>query len=183
MSWMTTSSEGPRRFAIAAGLAITASTSLAGSPAAGQEPHTIDEVSWIAGHWRGDATPLGGGTAEEGWFGPAGRSMSGVFRLVPGEPGKRARVFELLLIEEEDGELFYRFKHVGPGWRPWEEEPLEYRLVELAERRAVFHTTSSTPIAGTPMRFEYRRPADERLEILIEGWEGERLELMLTRVP
>lgn len=169
--------------ALAAGAALVCVLAPSTPPLAAQEARTIDDLSWIAGHWRGDGAPLGGGTIEEGWLAPSGGSMSGVFRLVSGPPDERARVFELLLLEEEDGEVFYRFKHVGPGWRAWEEEPLEYRLVDLEGRRAVFRTTSATPIERAPMGFAYRRPTDDRLEVVIEGWEGERLELTLTRVP
>jgi len=143
-------------------------------PAAGQ--HDIEDLGWIAGHWAG---PAFGGQAEEGWFAPGGRAMSGVFRLVRED---RAVVYELLLLEQdEDGEIHYRFKHVAPGWEPWEETPLEYRLTELAGRKATFRSTAAGPVPNAPWWFTYERPAEDRLIVTIHGGEGEPVVLELTR--
>ncbi len=39
---------------------------------------TLEDVSWIAGHWKGEAF---GGIAEEIWSPPLGDSMMFVFKL------------------------------------------------------------------------------------------------------
>jgi hypothetical protein len=139
---------------------------------------TIEDLAWMAGHWAGDVEELGG-RVEEGWFGPADGSMSGVFRLVSAE---RGRMYELLLLEQEGQDIFYRFKHVSPGYREWEEEPLEYRLIELAEQRAEFESTSADPQPNLPHRIVYQRTTDATLRIVVVGWvAGSDLEFVLTR--
>lgn len=138
--------------------------------------HRIEDLGWIAGHWAG---PAFDGDAEEGWFAPAGRAMSGVFRLVR---ENRAVVYELLLIEQdEDDAIHFRFKHVGPGWEPWEDAPLEYRLTELAERRATFRTTAREPEEGTLEWFTYERPDEDRLVVTLYGVEDDPIVLELKR--
>ncbi len=121
----------------------------------------------MAGHWFGEAF---GGEIEEAWFSPAGRSMSGSFRLVRDE---EAIMYELLLLEEdEDGSIFYRFKHVGRGWEPWEETPLEYRLTETDGRHATFRSTSDEPLPNAPWWFTYESPDDDSLVVSIYGAQG-----------
>ncbi len=139
---------------------------------------SIEDLSWIAGHWAGDVEALGG-HAEESWLAPAGGAMSGVFRLVS---GGKARVFELLLIEQEGEDILFRFKHVGAGWDPWEEEPLTYRLVRLEGQHAFFDNLGGEPVEGTPKSFSYARPEEDRLVVKVEGWDGESFELRMTRV-
>lgn len=162
-----------RHLALAALLAFTAGAPPGG--VSGQDAANA-ELDWIAGHWAG---PAFGGEAEEGWFAPAGGAMSGMFRLVR---DGRAVVYELLLIERDaDGEVYFRFRHVGPGWAPREEERLEYRLTELDGRRATFRSTAAAPTPGAPWWFTYERPAEDRLVITIHGAGGEPVVLELTR--
>jgi hypothetical protein len=139
---------------------------------------TVEDLAWMAGHWAGEVEALGG-RVEEGWFGPADASMSGVFRLVSSE---RGRMYELLLLEQQGEDIFYRFKHVSPGYREWEEEPLQYRLVELADRKAVFESTSADALPNLPRRIVYQRLNDATLRIVVVGWlAGSDLEFVLTR--
>ncbi len=129
--------------------------------------HELDDLAWIAGHWGGDAF---GGQVEEAWFSPAGRSMSGSFRLIRED---LAIMYELLLIEQDDdGEIFYRFKHVSRGWEPWEETRLEYRLTELEGRKATFRSTASEPPPNAPWWFTYESPTGSELLVAIHGSEG-----------
>lgn len=148
--------------------------------AAVSEPTTLEDLTWMAGHWRGDSERLGG-TAEEGWFAPSGGAMAGVFRLVS---NGRARVFELVLIEEEEDGIFLRFKHVGPGWTPWEESALEYRLTEVAAERAAFESTADAPTPRAPRRVVYRKEGADTLVAHLVGWEegDPGFELRLERV-
>jgi hypothetical protein len=145
--------------------------------AAAQDAPTIDDLAWIGGHWAGEAF---GGDIEEAWFSPAGGAMSGSFRLVI---EGRARMYELLLLETDpDGSIYYRFKHVMPGWVPREETRLEYRLTELEGRKATFRSTSDTAVPGAPFWFTYESPRDDRLIVTIHGTEpGDEIVLIMTR--
>lgn len=127
----------------------------------------LEELAWIAGHWGGDAF---GGQIEEAWFSPAGRSMSGSFRLVR---DGLAVMYELLLLEQDDdGEIYYRFKHVSRGWVPWEETRLEYRLTALEGRKATFRSTAETPPPNAPWWFTYESPTGAELLVTIHGSGG-----------
>jgi hypothetical protein len=146
-------------------LTTVALTTAATAGAAQDRPaESLDDLAWISGHWGGEAF---GGQIEEAWFLPAGRSMSGSFRLIQQD---LAVMYELLLLEQDDdGEIYYRFKHVGRGWEPWEETPLEYRLMELDGRKATFRPTSDTPPENAPAWFTYESPAANRLLVTIHG--------------
>jgi hypothetical protein len=136
----------------------------------------LSELVWMAGHWMGEAF---GGWIEEGWFGPAGKSMTGVFRLVRDD---LAVMYELLVLEQdEDGEIYYRFKHIGRGWIPQEETRLEYRLTELEGRKATFRSTADAPSAGAPWWFTYESPTDDALLVSVYGTSGDPLVLEMTR--
>jgi len=159
-------------------LGVAASTSVARGGPSGSSSPSVEDLGWLAGHWAGDSEELGG-LAEEGWFGPAGGSMSGLFRLVSGD---EVRVFELMLIEQEGDDIFYRFKHVGPGYREWEEQPLEYRLIELDERRVVFESATSEPESDAPRQIVYERTDDATLRLTIVGWEPDSgFDIIMTR--
>ncbi|MYC86829.1 MAG: hypothetical protein F4X22_01170 [Gemmatimonadales bacterium] len=137
------------------------------APAAPSGGVSLDELAWIAGHWGGDAF---GGQIEEAWFSPAGRSMSGSFRLVR---DGLAVMYELLLLEQDDdGEIYYRFKHVGRGWEPWEETRLEYRLTTLEGREAIFRSTAEAPPPNAPWWFTYESPTGAELIVTIHGSGG-----------
>lgn len=157
------------------------SRALSGAALAGdsqEAARSLDDLAWIAGHWAGDVEALGG-RVDETWLGPAGGSMVGAFRLVA---GGRARVYELLLIEQDaDGDIYYRFKHVGPGWEPWEEERVEYLLTKLEGQHAFFESTSETPIPRVPMSVGYERTGD-RVVVHVNGWDGESFDIPLTLV-
>ena len=132
------------------------------------ESPEVTDLAWLTGHWSG---PGLGGRAEEHWLAPTDGSMSAQFRLV--REGV-AVMYELLLIEQDDdGEIYYRFKHVGPGWTPWEETRLEYRLTELEGRKATFRSTADAPQPNAPWWFTYESPSDDRLVVSIYGPEGD----------
>lgn len=94
----------------------------------------IANVSWIAGHWRGEAF---GGTAEEMWSPPFGGSMMGMYKMLK----DGAVVFyEFLTIVEEAGSLMLRLKHFDAHLSGWEERDasIEFPLVEYASTEACF---------------------------------------------
>jgi len=95
---------------------------------------TIQDVSWIAGHWTGEAF---GGVSEEIWSPPLGNSMMGMYRLV--KKGK-AVFYELLTIVEENGSLILKLKHFTSGLVGWEEKDvsIKFPLVKKTPREAFF---------------------------------------------
>ena len=145
-----------------AAVADTPAAAARGAPVA-----DLEALAWIAGHWGGEAM---GGRIEEGWFGPDGRSMSGSFRLVRDD---LAIMYELLLLEQDDdGEIYYRFKHVRRGWTPVEETALEFRLTALEGRRATFRNTAAPPPESGLLWFTYESPAENELRVTIHGTGG-----------
>lgn len=111
---------------------------------------TIDALSWIAGDWRGS---LFGGDAEERWSAPWGGVMVGTFRLAR---DGRTGICEFMIIEEEkDGTISYRFKHYGRGWNEWEpDEPLTFTLVSASADEAVFEATREQNVRRMRYRLE-----------------------------
>lgn len=83
-------------FAVFAWLVFPAGARL-NKPAAG-----IAGLSWMAGSWAGEHD---GGTIEEHWTTPSGKSMVGMARLVVGE--KTAFWECLRIVEREDGSVVY----------------------------------------------------------------------------
>ncbi len=122
---------------------------------------TLPQIAWISDAWSGKGL---GGTVEEHWTKPAGDSMVGLFRLV-GADGKLT-VCELLMIEQRGKHVVYRFRHFGPGHKPWEEldKPLVFDLIRLTPNEAVFESSVQTD----PKRLTYTRTGD-KLAIRVQG--------------
>ena len=95
---------------------------------------SIDQVAWIAGHWRGEAM---GGLTEEIWSPPLGGAMMGSFKLVTNDA---VNFYELETITEEKGSLLLRIKHFDAALTGWEEkdESVEFPLVRLEPNKAHF---------------------------------------------
>ncbi len=100
-----------------------------GSPAA-----EIDSISWLAGHWRGNAF---GGVVEEIWSPPFGGTMMFSFKLVVED---EVQFYELGTIAEEDASLILRLKHFNKNLTGWEEkdESVEAKLVKIEPGKAYF---------------------------------------------
>ncbi len=125
---------------------------------------TVEEVTWISGHWRGSAL---GGVAEEVWSKPAGGAMMGMFRLIK-DP--QVAFYELLTISEEDGSLILRLKHFHNDLRGWEEkdEAVSFRLVRLGTQEAYFDGMT------------FRKQGDGELQVFVgqRAKDGSRSELV-----
>lgn len=121
----------------------------------------IDDVSWIAGRWKGSAL---GGTVEEHWMELDGRSMTGMFRLVQREA---AGFHQFMLLEETNGRTWLRMQHVNPGFVVWEKAgPLVFELVEADGQRAVFESPDPKQI---PSRMTYQAVSTKGLSLKIES--------------
>lgn len=97
--------------------------------------HQIEELSWIAGHWRGEAF---GGVLDEVWLPPFGESMLGTFKLV--KEGKDDFMEILTISETEAGSLELRLRHFNRDLTAWEakDEVLQFPLIAVEEKKAYF---------------------------------------------
>lgn len=95
----------------------------------------IEDVSFIAGNWQGEAF---GGITEEVWTNPLGNSMMGSFKLVV---NNNVEFYELCTISEENETLIFRLKHFHHNLKGWEEkeEVIEAPLVKIDGNRAYFN--------------------------------------------
>lgn len=95
---------------------------------------TLADVSWIAGHWKGEAF---GGIVEEIWSPPLGDSMMFVFKLV--SDGK-TQFYEIGHIREVEETLILQLKHFHGNLKGWEtkDETVDFKLVKLEDDRVYF---------------------------------------------
>jgi len=97
-------------------------------------PARLSDISWIEGHWKGEAF---GGITEEIWGSPIGKSMMCVFKqVVNGE----VRFYEIESIVEEENTLMLRLKHFDSKLKGWEEKDktIDFKLVRVTENRIYF---------------------------------------------
>ncbi len=97
-------------------------------------PASIDDVSWITGHWQGEMFE---GLGEEVWSAPSGKSMMGMYRHV--KDGKLI-FYEFLIITEESNSLTLKLKHFNPDLTGWEEKDIfvEFPLVKITQNEVYF---------------------------------------------
>lgn len=95
---------------------------------------TLEDVSWVTGHWKGEAF---GGIAEEIWSPPLGDSMMFVFKLVT--EGK-VQFYEVGHIQQRDETLILQLKHFHGSLKGWEEkdETVDFKLVKLEGDKIYF---------------------------------------------
>jgi hypothetical protein len=153
------------RYVIAAVLvilaALTAVVAEETIPVSDAKP-TLDDLGWLTGSWNGEGL---GGEIEEHWTAASGGTMLGAFRLVV--EGKLG-VIEYLMITEEAERIAYRFKHFRADYTTWESDrPLEFTLIRVSEREAVFH--SDVPDQNAPRRLTYRLSDEGVLSVVVAG--------------
>jgi hypothetical protein len=122
---------------------------------------TISQLSFIAGPWTG---MLGDRTIEQHWSAPLGNSMVAMYRNV--QDGQ-ARLYELLVIEQDGEGIALRIKHFAPGaglvGRQAKDEAVTHKLVRVEEQMAVFEGTGENPA-----RVTFTRTSPEALSIVVE---------------
>jgi hypothetical protein len=98
-------------------------------------PATIDDIAWLAGHWKGTGL---GGMAEDVISPPADGQMMGMFRHLKADGS--INFYEFYLFSEKGGSLTQRLKHFSLPLSSWEEkdEYVEFPLVEITEKAAYF---------------------------------------------
>jgi len=97
------------------------------------EPAVAD-LSWLAGHWRGEGF---GGRCEEIWSEPLGGTMMGTFRLV--QDGQ-VEFYEILVLGPEGDGIALKVKHFSSEFRAWEDadEAVVFPLQSVEGQTAVF---------------------------------------------
>ncbi len=123
--------------------------------ASAQDAPTVEKLAWLAGSWEG---PLEGGTFEEHWTKPAGKTMVGMGRHVVKD---RTTFIEFLkIVETKDGVVM----SVTVG----EQSEVAFPLVKLGDQEAVFEN----PKHDYPTKITYRKEKDGSLLARIEGPDG-----------
>lgn len=94
---------------------------------------SLNQVSWIQGHYVGEAF---GGKTEEIWSPPFGDSMMFVFKLTVDD---KTAFYEVGGIRQVDDTLLMQLKHFGSDFKGWEEkdETVDFKLVKI-EKDAVY---------------------------------------------
>ncbi len=110
----------------------------------GSAKATLEDISWLAGNWKGEAF---GGEFEENWSKPTGGSMMFNFKLVA--EGKVA-FYELGHIIEKDNTLLYQIKHFDPNLKGWEEKDKseDFKFIKKDKNRMYFDNFTFERISG-----------------------------------
>jgi len=132
------------------------------APSPGSGAGTLENLAWIVGAWEGNGL---GGDVEEYWSPAAGKSMMGTFRILNDD---HTSLYEFLLIEEEPSKTMLRFKHFDPGYEPWEEKALSFKLMEVAFGKAVFEAEDK---AQNPGRMTYSLTTDGKLSVVVSTFD------------
>ena len=135
---------------------ITATLVVASLFAPKAEPVGIEDLSFLAGSWRGDVF---GSLVEETWLPPEEGNMTGVFRMTGDE---KVNLVEIMTLTETDDGLMYRLRHFDTALVPWASEadgPIEGRA-ELVDEDSV--------------RFVMTNPESD-VEVIMYDLEGDTL--------
>lgn len=127
-------------------------------PAVAAPAAALEDIAWLAGHWRGEGL---GGDCEEIWSGPAGGSLMGVFRMIDGEA---VAFYEIMTVQPEGESLAMVIKHFNPDLTGWEER----------EDVVTFPLLRITPTEAHFDGLTLRHPSPERMDVyvVIEGRDG-----------
>jgi len=95
---------------------------------------SIDQFSWLTGHWVGDGF---GGVSEEVWSQPTEGAMIGTYRHM--SDGKN-NFYEFMQINEENGSIKLRLKHFNADMKGWEEKEdfVDFQFISVDKNKAIF---------------------------------------------
>ena len=108
---------------------------------------SLQDVSWIEGHWRGEAF---GGIAEEIWSPPLGDSMMFSFKLVN---DNKVSFYEIGFIREIKETLILQLKHFHNDLKGWEEKDktIDFKLVRIDKNKILFDQLTFEKISANEM--------------------------------
>ncbi|WP_299094825.1 DUF6265 family protein [Winogradskyella sp.] len=107
----------------------------------------LENVSWIAGTWHGEAF---GGITEEIWSEPSGGSMMATFKLIVDE---KVQFYEIEVIREIEDSLILQLKHFDSDLKGWEtkNETIDFPLIEITETKVIFEGMTFEKISSNEM--------------------------------
>jgi hypothetical protein len=113
-----------------------------------QSATSVSDLSWMAGHWRGEAF---GGVCEEVWSPEFGGSMVGTFKLV--SDGK-VNFYEIMTLTPDSTGPVLNVKHFNPDLTGWEEkeEVMNFSFVRAGEHEAIFSGLTYERIGDDSLR-------------------------------
>lgn len=126
---------------------------------------TLEEVSWISGHWKGEAF---GGIAEEIWSEPLGQSMMFVFRLVNDD---QVTFYESGHIKQIGNTIIMQLKHFDGSLKGWEEkdETVDFKLVQVEKNKVFFEGLTMEKTSPDEMNvYVLIKNGDKKEEVLFK---------------
>ena len=107
----------------------------------------LENISWIAGTWHGEAF---GGITEEIWSKPSGGSMMATFKLI--NDGK-VTFYEIEVIREVKNSLVLQLKHFNNDLKGWEtkDETVDFPLKYITANKVVFEGMTFEKISDNTM--------------------------------
>ena len=107
----------------------------------------LENISWIAGTWHGEAF---GGITEEIWSKPSGGSMMATFKLI--NDGK-VTFYEIEVIREVKNSLVLQLKHFNNDLKGWEtkDETVDFPLKYITANKVVFEGMTFEKISDNVM--------------------------------
>ena len=124
---------------------------------------SLTDVSWIQGHWKGEAF---GGITEEFWSPPLGDSMMFVFRLIS---DNKIQFYEVGGIRQIDETLLMQLKHFHGNFKGWEEKDktVDFKLVKIEDNKVYFEGLTFEKISDNEMN----------VYVVIDKTEGKKQEV------
>ena len=138
-------------------LAVFVMAAVAAGARAGAAEGDVQRLAWLEGRWTGEKD---GVSMEEQWTDPRGGALLGLHRDIDIK-GSRLVSWEFLRIGATAEGIFY---FASPRSAP----PTAFRLVEVAEKRAVFENKQH----DFPQRILYWLDGQGALHARIEGPQG-----------
>lgn len=126
---------------------VYASETLTLAPGQASPKANIGQLSWMTGHWRGEAL---GGMVEEHWAPPPAGSLVGSFKL---SSNGKVKFYEIEIIREVADSLVLQLKHFNHDLKGWEEkeQTVDFPLVKIEDNAAYFDGFTIRKISADEM--------------------------------